>query len=127
MGKRISITPGKLLKSVPGCLMAKVASASAEILIREGRYGEILQVITGLPLADFSGESLGLEDAEKSKSKIQRKKIRTKSSSEEVPETITDAALAKNPSQDSAWINSETALEADNMLHGGAEVQESLF
>jgi len=43
MGKRNSVTPGKLLKLVPDSLKAKVASASAEILISEGRYGEVLQ------------------------------------------------------------------------------------
>jgi len=75
MGKRISVTPGKLLKLVPDSLKAKVASASAEILISEGRYGEVLQAVTGLPLADLTGESLGLEVTGKLKKNSQRKRF----------------------------------------------------
>lgn len=127
MGKRISITPGRLLKLVPDSLKAKVASVSVEILIGEGRYGEILQVVTGLPLAALTEKSLGLEDTGALKSNIQRKKIRTKNPSEKVPEKIADAAQVAKPIQDSACINSIAAEEGDKILHGGAEVQDSLF
>jgi len=40
---------------------------------------------------------------------------------------MADTDLAKQPIQGSACINSGTAVEADKMLHGGAEEQESLF
>jgi len=42
--------------------------------------------VTGLPLADLTGESLGLEVTGKLKKNSQRKKIHTISPTEQVPE-----------------------------------------
>jgi len=55
--------------------------------------------VTGLPLADLTGESLGLEVTGKLKKNSQRKKIHTISPTEQVPEKMADTDLAKQPIQ----------------------------
>ena len=127
MTKRISVTPGAQLRLVPNRWQSKFASEAAEILIREGRSSEVLQSISGLTLADLTGESLGLQDTGKLKKNRQRKNIHTMHPTEQVPEKMADVDLVKQPTQSSALISSGSAVEVEKIMHDGAEVQENLF
>jgi hypothetical protein len=57
MEKRISITPRKgLLTAVRPEWQRKFAEEAAEVIISEGRYSEMMTRISGITLADLSGE-----------------------------------------------------------------------
>ena len=56
MEKRISITPRKGLLLVKPEWQRKFAEEAAEVLISEGRYSEMMSRISGITLADLSGE-----------------------------------------------------------------------
>lgn len=58
MAQRISISPGDGLRRVPKPWRKKFAEESAEIIIRDGRYGEVLQKVSCLSPAILSGELL---------------------------------------------------------------------
>jgi hypothetical protein len=53
MAKRISIVPGPLLLTIREDWRRKFAEASAEILIEEGRYSEVMLMIIGLKKEDL--------------------------------------------------------------------------
>jgi hypothetical protein len=54
---RISITPRDRLLKVPKAWRRKFAEEAAELVITEGRYKEIMLRITGITLADLTGDS----------------------------------------------------------------------
>lgn len=56
MEKRISITPRKGLLLVKPEWQRKFAEEAAEVLMAEGRYSEMMSRISGITLADLSGE-----------------------------------------------------------------------
>lgn len=58
MANRISITPREELLKVPKKWRRKFAEQAAEILIREGRSGEVLQQISELTTDYLSGEAI---------------------------------------------------------------------
>lgn len=130
MAKRITITPRGQLMLISSRWQGKFAEEAAEILIREGRYGEVLQAISGLSLADLKGESLQVKKYEKSqKKRIQRgKQVDTiKYPTGQVPQEPIDTVAEENTIQNLTNENWDPAFVSDEKMYGNAEIQDDLF
>jgi len=129
MAKRISVTPGAQLRLVPNRWQAKFASESAEILIREGRYSEVLKSITGLTLADLTGESLSLKETSNNKKKRSQKDkpVNTTYSFSKLSSQNADIPLEENSTQSSTSENPLLTVVPDETANEILEIQEDLF
>ena len=129
MAKRISVTPGAQLRLVPNRWQAKFASESAEILIREGRYSEVLKSITGLTLADLTGESLSLKETGNNKKKRSQKDkpVNTTYSSSNLSSQNADIPPEENSTQSSTSENPLLTVVPDETANEILEIQEDLF
>lgn len=129
MEKRISITPGAQLRLVSSRWQAKFASESAEILIREGRYSEVLQTISGLTLADFAGEFLALKETVKNKRKRSKKEenVNIIDGSNNQTTQVNDIPLEVNSLQSPTYLNSLGAEMEVEKTNDSAEIQDDLF
>lgn len=129
MAKRISVTPGVRLRLVPSRWQSKFASEAAEILIREGRSSEVLQSITGLTLADLTGEFLTLGETGKNKKKHcqKDKQANTTCSSSFLSSQNPDMPLENNSLQRSTSENQLSTVSSDEMTNGIIEIQAELF
>lgn len=115
MEKRISITPKEGLLKVSPKWRRKFAEESAEVLILEGRYSEMMTRISGITLADLIGESV----ADSLGKDIKRRKPKTvlpvahpsnKLSTEPKPAPSPEQAPSTNQAPASV---TDTAIEID--------------
>lgn len=129
MVRRISITPGDQLRLVPNRWQAKFASISAEILIQEGRYSEVMQTITGLSLADLTGESLTLRETGKNKKKRSQKdkKVNTIYNSSNLSCQKAEIPLEEKSTQSSTSEKPLSTVVPGERINGIIEIQENLF
>ena len=110
MVKRISITPKEGLLKVPQIWRRKFAEAASEVLILEGRYKEMMAIISGLTLADLTGETP--DDCSEKKCKPRKycrnEPIKTVPSIE--PVTIKQASYSVTTKQEAKTSNNQIAL-----------------